>query len=243
MSSLSSPARSLPVSANKVSHPAIGSDRFSVVAPAGWLLALSLSVSAASQAHEVQRPVPADARQAKSMVKAPLSKPLWRDLDSEQHQALHPLGAVWDGLSEAHKRKWLALSRNHAKLTPAEQAVQHSRMADWAALGVRERAQARFNFVEVKQLPAAERKAKWEVYQALSAEEKRKLAERAPVQQPLGVAPTIRPVPAHRLAPVPFHEPSGAIGAVSGETAVATPLRASQVLRSPATVPAGDRAF
>jgi hypothetical protein len=200
---------------------------------------LFLSVTPASQAHDTQKPATADARQARPMAKASLSKPLWRDLDSEQQQALHPLGGVWDGLSEAHKRKWLALSRNHAKLTPSEQAVQHSRMAEWAMLGVRERARARFNFAEVKQLPAAERKAKWEVYQALSAEEKRKLAERAPAQQPLGVAPTIRPVPAHRLAPVPFHEPSGAIGAVPGETAVVTP----QVLRSPATVPAGDRAF
>jgi hypothetical protein len=137
----------------------------------------------------------------KTTVRAPAAGPAWRDLNPAQQQALAPLASAWDGLSEGHKRKWLALSRNHAKLSPAEQAIQHSRMKEWAALSQQQRAQARFNFAEVKQLPADERKAKWEAYQALSPEEKRKLAEGAPAKPP-GVAPTIRPVPARKLAPV-----------------------------------------
>jgi len=51
-------------------------------------------------------------------------------------------------------------------------------------------------------VPADERKAKWEAYQALSAEEKRRLAERA-APRPPGAAGSIRPVPAQKLAPVP----------------------------------------
>lgn len=131
----------------------------------------------------------------------PVSKPLWRDLGSKQQQALLPLAAHWDRLSEAHKRKWLAFSRNYAQLSATEKTTLHSRMTEWAALSQQQRAQARFNFAEVKQVPADERKAKWEAYQALSPEEKRQLAERA-TPRPPGAAATIRPVPAQKLAPV-----------------------------------------
>jgi hypothetical protein len=130
------------------------------------------------------------------------SKPLWRDLSAKQQQALLPLAAHWDGLTEAHKRKWLAVSRNHAQLSAADKATLHSRMTEWAALSQQQRAQARFNFAEVKQVPADERKAKWEAYQALSAEEKHRLAEGA-APRPPGAAGSIRPVPAQKLAPVP----------------------------------------
>ena len=100
------------------------------------------------------------------------------------------------------KRKWLVISRNQGKLSSAEKAVQHSRMTEWAGLSRQQREQARFNFDEVKQVPAAERKAKWEAYQALSDDEKRRLAESA-AKRPQGAARTIRPVPAQKLAPVP----------------------------------------
>ena len=177
------------------------------------------------------------ASQAKPAVPATPSRPAWRELTAEQQQALHPLAPVWDELSEQHKRKWLALSRNHAKLSPAEQAVQHSRMTEWATIGQRERAQARFNFAAIKQVPADERKAKWEAYQALSPEEKRQLAERAPAR-PAGVAPTISPVPARKLAPVvaPTHR--------NGTTAnAATPMPSTQPMppTRPDPIPAGDR--
>jgi hypothetical protein len=144
---------------------------------------------------------------AASSVK-PLAKPLWRDLSAKQQQALQPLAAHWDALSEGHKRKWLALSRNHAKLSPAEKATLHSRMTEWAALSRQQRDQARFNFAEVKQVPADERKAKWEAYQALSPEEKRRLAESA-APRPPGAAGTIRLVPAQKLVPLPTEATKG----------------------------------
>lgn len=143
----------------------------------------------------VMQAAPAPARQT-------LSKPLWRDLTARQQRALHPLASHWDSLSEPHKRKWLALSRNYAKMPAADQEILHSRMTEWAALTNQQRAQARLNFAEVKDVPIDERKAKWEAYQALSEEEKGRLAARA-APRPHGAAPTIRPVPAQKLAPVP----------------------------------------
>lgn len=136
-----------------------------------------------------------------------VSKPLWRDLSSRQQRALAPLAPHWDGLTEPHKRKWLALSRNYATLPSADQEILHSRMIEWAALSNQQRTQARFNFAEVKQVPADERKAKWEAYQALSEEEKRKLAERATPRP--GAAATFRPVSPQKLAPLPAVAPDG----------------------------------
>jgi hypothetical protein len=130
------------------------------------------------------------------------AKPLWTDLSAEQQAALRPLAQHWNGLSEAHKRKWLVLSRNYNKLGAGEQATLHGRMGEWAALSARDRAQARLNFAEVKRLaPADERKAKWEAYQALSEEERRKLAASAAV--PTTAALPLRPVPERKLAPIP----------------------------------------
>jgi hypothetical protein len=177
------------------------------------------------------------ASQSKPATRTVPSRPAWRELTTEQQQALYPLASVWDELSEQHKRKWLVLSRSHAKLSPAEQAVQHSRMTEWATISQRERARARFNFAAVKQVPADERKAKWEAYQALSPEEKRQLAERAPVR-PIGVAPTILPVPARKLAPVvaPTHR-NGA----SANASTPTPSTQPMPPTLPDPIPAGDR--
>ncbi|VTU35623.1 hypothetical protein H4CHR_03704 [Variovorax sp. PBS-H4] len=155
--------------------------------------------------------VPADAQVpaqgASSTTSAPApkpvapSKPLWRDLSARQQRALEPLALQWNGLTEPHKRKWLALSRNYARLSPAEQEILHSRMTEWATLSNQQRSQARFNFAEVKQVPVDERKAKWEAYQALSEEEKRELAARAKPRP--GAAASIRPVPAQKLVQLP----------------------------------------
>lgn len=135
-------------------------------------------------------------------------RPLWKELEGAQQQALRPLAPHWDELSAGHKRKWLALSRNYKAMPPEEQTLLHSRMTEWAALSPQQRTQARFNFAEVKRLPADEQKAKWAEYQALSDDEKRRLAERAPAR-PRGAAVPVRPVAAQKLVPVPATTPKG----------------------------------
>lgn len=136
------------------------------------------------------------------------TKPLWSELTAEQQQALKPLVSHWNTLSQGQKRKWLALSRNFANMSADDQATLHSRMIEWAALSNQQRAQARLNFAEVKRVPPDERKAKWEQYQALSEEEKKKLAERAPAK-PRGAAIPVRPVSSQKLVPVPAVTPPG----------------------------------
>jgi hypothetical protein len=130
------------------------------------------------------------------------TRPQWSELTPTQQQALTPLAAGWPTLSQAQKRKWLAMSGNFDKLAPEERTKMHSRMADWVALSPQQRTQARLNFGETQSLAADDKKAKWEAYQALSAEEKKRLAAGAQTRTP-PTAAAVRPVPAQRLATVP----------------------------------------
>ncbi len=141
------------------------------------------------------------------------ARPLWHELTADQQAALHPLAKLWNSLGEAHKRKWLALSGNFSRMSAEEQATLHSRMTEWSTLSPRQRARARLNFAEIRRLaPPDERKAKWEAYQALSEEERRRLAASA-AAVPATTAMPVRPVPARKLAPVPadaLHDPRSA---------------------------------
>jgi hypothetical protein len=80
-------------------------------------------------------------------------------------------------LGETSKRKWIALSVNFQSMAPAEQLKLHARMNEWVAFSQQERMQARLNFTQSKQLPQSHKTATWEAYQALSPEEKTRLAQ------------------------------------------------------------------
>lgn len=130
----------------------------------------------------------------------------WSRLSAAQKLALSPLAATWDSLNSAHQRKWLEVSKNFASLPAPEQGKMHARMSEWAALSPQERAQARLNFGKTaeiaRELSPEEKLAKWQAYQALSPEERQKLAEGAKTR-PLGAAPAVKPVPPQKLAVVP----------------------------------------
>lgn len=130
------------------------------------------------------------------------TRPAWNELTADQQQALKPLAAQWNAMSEPQKRKWIELSRNYRTMPAADQARLRSRMTEWVALSPQQRTQARLNFGEAKGLSPDERKAKWEAYQALSPEEKRKLAAGAGARTPTTAA-AVRPVPAQKLARTP----------------------------------------
>ena len=103
----------------------------------------------------------------------------WNDLKAAQQTTLRPLEREWAAISAPQKQKWLELSTRFPKMTPAEQTRVQERMAEWARLTPQERSQARLNFQEAKQVPAQDRQARWEAYQALTPEHKLQLAARA----------------------------------------------------------------
>ena len=105
-----------------------------------------------------------------------VTKPEWSELTSSQKMALLPLRENWRALGETSKRKWIALSNNFQKMTPAEQVKLHTRMNEWVALSQQQRMEARLNFAQSKLLPKSQKSATWEAYQALSHEDKKRLA-------------------------------------------------------------------
>ena len=123
-----------------------------------------------------------------------------------QQKSLGPLAASWNGISEAQKRKWLEISKNYPRLPAADQAVMHSRMNEWVAMSPQQRAAARLNFAKTKELSkeltSDEKKAKWQTYQALSQDEKAKLAAKG-TPKPSGAATAVKPVEPQKLAVMP----------------------------------------
>lgn len=130
------------------------------------------------------------------------TRPQWRELGPAQQKALAPLAPKWDTLNEPQKRKWLAMSSNFSRMAPEEQAKLHSRMTEWVSLSPQQRIQARLNYGEARKIPADDKRAKWEAYQQLSPEEKRRLAAAAP-KAPVTAAAAVRPVAPGKLAAVP----------------------------------------
>lgn len=164
------------------------------------------------------------------------TKPLWSSLTPLQQHALQPLAGSWATISDAQKRKWIAVSKNYPSLSPEGQATMQGRMNEWISLTPLQRAEARLNFATTsefsKQLTPAEKLAKWQTYQSLSVDEKQKLAEKASAK-PAGAAMAVKPVASQKLAPVQPHlsSSSGQAGWVPNARApnagISAPTRAA----------------
>jgi hypothetical protein len=105
--------------------------------------------------------------------------PAWAELTVPQRQALAPLQRDWPSIDRQHRQKWLEVASRFPTMGADERSRVQERMADWARMTPNERANARLQFQEVRRLPADERQARWQAYQALSQEERSTLAQRA----------------------------------------------------------------
>jgi hypothetical protein len=165
-------------------------------------LGLVLSLSVASTFAQGLATQPVQPTGSTKQTVAASSGPAWKELTVAQQLSLKPLAGTWATLGEGQKRKWIAIAANYNSLQPAEQVKLHSRMTEWVSLTQQQRTQARLNFAETKQLTPDQKTATWQAYQALSAEEKAKLAVAAK-PKPVGAAAAIKPVAPEKLAPVP----------------------------------------
>lgn len=114
--------------------------------------------------------------------------PSWAALTPAQRQALAPLQRDWNTLDASRRDKWLEVAARFPKMPADERQRLQARMAEWARMTPAQRASARQQFQEVKRLPAEERQERWKAYQALSPEERGRLAQR--------VKPAARATPA-----------------------------------------------
>lgn len=115
----------------------------------------------------------------------PAGGPNWAALSPAQQQALAPLQRDWSSIDASRKQKWLEIAARFPSMPAGERARVQQRMADWTRMTTADRTRARMQYQEVRQLPAEERQARWQAYQALPEEERKTLAQRAkPVAKP-----------------------------------------------------------
>lgn len=166
----------------------------------------AFTAAAQPQAAPAASVLPARGPATKTVVAQAVAGPGWTELSPVQQEILKPLATSWNALSQGHKRKWLQMAKSYPSLSVEEQMKMQGRMKEWVALSPQQRAQARLNFAKTRELSreltAEEKKAKWQAYQALSPEEKRKLAAKAP-SKPVGAAAAAKPVAPQKLATVP----------------------------------------
>ncbi len=105
--------------------------------------------------------------------------PTWASLTPAQRRSLAPLERDWSTIDAPRKAKWLEIATKLPTMPPDEQRRMQERMTEWARMTPSERGQARLSFQEAKQLSPQERQARWEAYQALPAEDRQALADRA----------------------------------------------------------------
>lgn len=117
--------------------------------------------------------------------------PGWSQLTKAQQAVLAPLQRDWSGIDAQQKAKWLEVAGRYPKMHPADRQRLQERMAAWARMTPAERTRARMQFKESRQFSPEDRQARWEAYQALPDDERRKLAQQrvkpaAKVQAPAG---------------------------------------------------------
>ncbi|HEX2542846.1 MAG TPA: DUF3106 domain-containing protein [Caldimonas sp.] len=122
----------------------------------------------------------------------------WQSLTPEQRQTLAPLEREWPSIDSLRKQKWIALAARFKSLGPAEQARITTRMSEWARLTPAERGQARLRFEAAREVPAPDRNARWQAYQALPADARQRLAERAASAPSAGADTARRDAPPSR---------------------------------------------
>lgn len=136
----------------------------------------------------------------------------WQKLSPAQRQALAPLERDWATIEPDRRSKWLEIAARFPNMPADEQRRVQERMAEWARMTPAERGRARLQFQQTKDVPLAERQARWEAYQALPADQRKELATRAapaaaakpaatPDRKHNIVTPTAATPPARPVAP------------------------------------------
>lgn len=146
--------------------------------------------------------------------------PRWSTLTPAQRVALAPLQQDWHTIDASRKQKWLQVAGRMPSMAQEERQRITERMAEWARMSPQERGRARLQFLEAKRIPAEDRAARWEAYQALDPEKREALASRAAAS---GVASSSAGSKA--TSPEPKRNVVGAAGVPAARTVAPTVIQ------------------
>jgi hypothetical protein len=103
----------------------------------------------------------------------------WGSLTAQEQSSLTPLAQQWPTMDASARERWLRVAQRLPRMPAADQARVQARMRAWAAMPPQQRGQARLNYERAQDLTPAQRKARWQAYQALSPQQKQALALQA----------------------------------------------------------------
>lgn len=109
----------------------------------------------------------------------------WSKLSPAQRSILSPLERDWATISPAQQQKWAEVANRFPALPAEDRSRVQRRLADWSRLSPQERASARLNYQEARQLSPQQRQQQWEAYRALPADQRRALADSADRTRPV----------------------------------------------------------
>ena len=118
--------------------------------------------------------------------------PSWEQLEDDQQATLTPLQEQWQWLTLQQKQRWLLIADSYDDFSPEEQARIAEHMHEWAKFSLVDQSQARLNYSNISKLSPEDKRRLWEEYQALSARERKRLAQGG-ILRPGGVALAPRP--------------------------------------------------
>ena len=113
----------------------------------------------------------------------------WSQLTPAQRSVLTPLERDWTTIAPARQQKWAEMANRFPAMPADERSRVQTRIAEWSRLTPQERASARLNFQEARQISPDERRQQWEAYRALPADQRQALAESAARQRPANPNP------------------------------------------------------
>lgn len=171
--------------------------------------------------------------------------PSWQALSPQQRTSLAPLQNDWASIDAPRKAKWLDIAARYPKLPPSEQQRLQTRMTEWARMTPSERARARLNYQEVKQLPNQERQDRWQAYQALPEDQRQALATRSKGGAAKSPASAAKPPPElgakRNIVPNPSHS-GGPTRPVAPTVVQASPGATTTLVTRQPTPPAHQQA-
>jgi len=162
---------------------------------AGTAFAVSVGISPAS--------ITSSPSKSNAAVKSSINDddPHWSELKPQQQQILEPLSSEWDKMDAVSRQRWLKIAGRFSKATPEELQRIHARMQEWLKLTPEQRRIVRENSVRAKKLNPAQKSAKWQQYQNLPEDQKKRLAASATPKKhvanlpPPGIAkPVVPPI-------------------------------------------------
>ena len=176
-------------------------DTFTLSVVFALVAAVALPIRAALAATAASAPAAVAASSASSKPAADSGGPAWASLTGQQQQVLAPLQSDWTKITVGQKRKWKEIALRFPSMPADERQRVQERMAEWARLPWKDRAQARMTFQEAKQLTPQERQARWEAYQALPESERQALQARGMPANKHSTAPASALAARSSLAP------------------------------------------